>query len=62
MMTPYEKFWSLSCSSQSIKSRTTFKKLDAFSKQMTDNEAAKQLNLARDKLFQQLQERLKTGT
>jgi len=61
-MTPYEKFRSLTCASQYLKSGITFKKLDVFAKQMTDNEAAEQLNSARDKLFQQLHDRLKTGT
>jgi len=62
MMTPYEKFRSLPCASQYLKSGITFKKLDAFATQMNDNEAAEQLNSAQDKLFQQLHERLKTGT
>ena len=62
MMTPYEKFRSLVCASQYLKSGITFKKLDAFANEITDNEAAEQLNSARDKLFNQLHERLKTGT
>ena len=62
MMTPYEKFKSLACASQYLKSEITFKKLDAFANEMTDNEAAEQLNSARDKLFNQLHERRKTGT
>ena len=62
MMTPYEKFRSLACPSQYLKPGITFKKLDAFASEITDNEAAEQLNLARDKLFNQLHERLKTGT
>jgi hypothetical protein len=37
----------------------TLKKLDAFANEMTDNEAAEQLNSARDHLFKQLNERLK---
>ena len=40
----------------------TFKKLDAFANEITDNEAAEQLNSARDELFNQLHERLKTGS
>jgi len=59
MMTPYEKFRSLTRPSQSLKPGITFKKLDAFANEMTDNEAAEQLNSARDHLFKQLHERLK---
>ncbi len=62
MMTPYEKFRSLPCASQYLKPGVTFKNLDAFAKEITDNEAAEQLNSARDNLQQQLHERLKTGT
>ena len=59
MMTPYEKFRSLPRPSQYLKPGITFKKLDAFAAEMTDNEAAEQLNSARDHLFKQLHERLK---
>lgn len=59
MMTPYEKFRSLTKSSQYLKQGITLKKLNAFADEMTDNEAAEQLNLARDQLFKQLHERLK---
>jgi hypothetical protein len=62
MMTPYEKFRSLSCASQYLKSGITFKKLNAFANEITDDEAAEQLNSARDELFNQLHERQKTGT
>jgi transposase InsO family protein len=62
MMTPYEKLRSLSCANQYLKSGITFKKLDAFANDMTDNEAAEQLNSARDKLFKQFHGRLKTGS
>ena len=62
MMTPYEKFRSLACASQYLKSGITFKKLNAFANEITDNEAAEQLNSARDELFNQLHERQKTGT
>ena len=58
-MTPYEKLRSLRRSSQYLKPGITFKKLDAFADEMTDNEAAEQLNTARDSLFKQLHERLK---
>ncbi|MFT5691678.1 MAG: transposase InsO family protein [Oceanicoccus sp.] len=59
MMTPYEKFRSLPRASQYLKPGVTFKALDAFMAEMTDNEAAEQLNSARDHLFKQLHERLK---
>jgi hypothetical protein len=59
MMTPYEKLRSLPQSSQSLNPGVTFKILDAFMGEMTDNEAAEQLNSARDNLFKQLHERLK---
>jgi hypothetical protein len=59
MMTPYEKFRSLSKPSQYLKPGIAFKMLDVFASEMTDNEAAEQLNSARDQLFKQLHERLK---
>lgn len=59
MMTPYEKFRSLRRPSQYLKPGVTFKNLDAFANEMTDNEAAEELNSARDYLFNQLHERLK---
>ncbi|MCP3999632.1 MAG: transposase family protein, partial [Gammaproteobacteria bacterium] len=59
MMTPYEKFRSLRRPSQYLKSGVTFNNLDAFANKMTDNEAAAELNSARDYLFNQLHERLK---
>jgi transposase InsO family protein len=59
MMTPYEKFRSLPKPSQYLKPGVTFRNLDAFANEMTDNEAAEQLNSARDHLFKQLHERLK---
>lgn len=57
MMTPYEKLRSLSRPSQFLKRGVTFKSLDAYAKEMTDNQAAEQLNSARDLLFKQLHER-----
>ena len=62
MMTPYEKLRSLPRAGQYLKKGVTFKKLDEFSSKMTDNEAVGQLHSARDKLFKQFHERLKTGT
>ncbi|HIG40341.1 MAG TPA: transposase [Gammaproteobacteria bacterium] len=60
MMTPYEKLLSLPRPSQYLKPGETIKKLNAFATEMTDNEAAEQMNSARDNLFQQLHERLKS--
>ncbi len=55
---PYEKFRSLPRPSQYLKPGITLKILDAFAGEMTDNEAAEQMNSARDYLFKQLHERL----
>ncbi len=62
MMTPYEKFRAAPRASQFLKPGLSFKKLDVFACEMTDNEAVEQLHSARDNLFKQLHERLKTGT
>ena len=51
MMTPFEKFLSLPRPSQYLKPEMTLKSLNAFASEMTDNEAAEQMNTARDKLF-----------
>jgi len=59
MMTPYEKLCSLSRPSQYLKPGKTFRKLDAFALEMTDNDAVEEMNTARDKLFRQLHERLR---
>lgn len=59
MMTPYEKFCSLPRPSQYLRRGVTLSELDAFALEMTDNEAAEQLNSAKDTLFKQLHERLK---
>lgn len=59
MMTPYEKLLSLPEPGQYLKPEVTLKQLDAFAKEMNDNEAAEQLNSAKNQLFKQLHERLK---
>jgi transposase InsO family protein len=59
MMTPYEKFRSLDRPSQYLKPDITFRNLDAFANEMTDNDAAEHLKSARDHLFKQLHDRLK---
>lgn len=60
MMTPYERLRSLSSPNQYLKPGVTFKVLDEFMNEMTDNEAVEQLNSAQDNLFRQLHERQKT--
>jgi transposase InsO family protein len=51
MMTPYEKFRSLDRPSQYLKRGVTFKQLDAIALAIDDNEAARQLKQAKQKLF-----------
>jgi len=51
MMTPYEKFKSLPNASQYLKPGLSFEILDAIAYQISDNEAADQLQKARRKLF-----------
>lgn len=58
MMTPFEKLLSLTRPGQYLKPGFTLKRLNEFSREMTDNEAAEQMNTARDELFKQLYERL----
>jgi transposase InsO family protein len=52
MMTPYEKFKSLENGKQYLKPGLSFKELEQMANQMNDNDAAKQLQKARNKLFQ----------
>ena len=52
MMTPYEKLKSLQDPESYLKPETTFLELDRIAMQVTDNEAAKQLQEARSKLFE----------
>ena len=54
MMTPYEKFKSISESSKYLKEGATFKQLDAQAAEMSDNDAALALNNARKKLFKDI--------
>jgi hypothetical protein len=57
MMTSYDKFISLTNPKQYLKPSITLEQLNASSKKANDNEAAEQLNTARDTLFKQLHER-----
>jgi len=52
MMTPYEKLQSLPDAAAFLKPDVTFQALDAIALKQSDNEAARQLNQARQELFQ----------
>ena len=52
MMTPYEKLRSLPDAEAYLKDGVTFKQLDEIAGSMSDNEAARRLNQARNRLFQ----------
>ncbi len=56
MMTPYEKLKSLPNAPTYLKADITFAQLDAVAMQMSDNEAARQLNQARQQLFKHINE------
>lgn len=51
MMTPYDKLKSLDQAEHYLKQGITFEKLDAQAKAISDNEAARQLQIARTQLF-----------
>jgi transposase InsO family protein len=51
MMTPYEKFKSLSDSEQYLKPGITFEELDRMAQEKSDNQAADELQKAREELF-----------
>ncbi|TMO21430.1 integrase, partial [Pseudoalteromonas sp. S4492] len=57
MMTPYEKLLSLEKPEQYLKEGITLEKLKEKAEAMTDNEAAKQLQRAREILFKTVHER-----
>ena len=59
MMTPYEKLKSLPNASTFLKPGMSFAALDAFVAATSDNEAARQMNQARTRLFQSIQHRSK---
>jgi len=59
MMTPYEKLKSLPNAHAFLKHGITFAKLDQTAKAISDNEAARRLNEARNKLFQSINRRSK---
>ena len=53
-MTPYEKLKSLPDAAACLKPGTTFDQLDAAATARSDNEAARALNHARERLFRSL--------
>ena len=53
-MTPYDKLKSLPGASDCLKHQLTFEQLDAIAYAMSDNEAASQLNQAREELFRSI--------
>ncbi|WP_219988683.1 hypothetical protein [Leucothrix pacifica] len=56
MMTPYEKLKTLEGWQGYLKADITVKQLEAFANEMTDNEAAEQLEKARRTLFKTINE------
>ena len=62
LMTPYDKFKSLANAKDYLKSGTSFETLDQIAHQISDNEAADQLQKARQTLFKIIHgQELKTG-
>ena len=57
MKTPFEKFKSLPSSESCLKPGVTMSQLEKIALSKTDNEAAEQMNIARDSLFQSWTER-----
>ena len=53
-MIPYDKLKSLRDGSRHLKPGITLKQLDDIAMQCSDNEAARRLNTAKEKLFQQI--------
>lgn len=56
MMTPYDKLKSLPKAKQYLKSNFSFKHLDEIASKMSDNQSAKNMNEAKDKLFTRINE------
>ena len=54
IMTPYDKFRSLPDASQHLRPGVTLQQLDDIVRQVSDNEAVRRVNAARDKLFQSI--------
>ena len=60
-MTPYDKLKSLTDAKQYLKPEVSFEILDEYALNMSDNEAAKLLKQARNKLFCLIFKQDKTG-
>ncbi len=60
MMTPYEKLKSLPKAKQYLKSNFSFKRLDEIASKMSDNDSARTMNEARNRLFDNINEQEKT--
>ena len=56
MMTPYDKLKSLPKAQQYLKEGITFQQLHAIANAISDNEAAKQMNEAKQQLFKTITE------
>jgi hypothetical protein len=54
MNTPYEKLKAIPAAAAFLQPGVTFADLDTLARAMTDNQAAEQLNHAREKLFQRI--------
>lgn len=61
IMTPFEKLKSLPNAADYLKPGITLQTLEHTAAQMSDNQAAQQLNTARTKLFQSIYRRSKTA-
>lgn len=59
MMTPYEKLKSLPKAEQYLKTHFSFKQLDEFAQEISDNESARRMNDARNRLFNKINEQEK---
>ena len=57
MMTPYQKLKSLPDASSFLRPDVTFNSLDDKANAITDNEAARRLNQARNRIFRAISER-----
>ena len=60
-MTPYDKLRSLPNAHSFLKDDSTFEWLDQQAYRLTDNEAARQMNEARNRLFRKIFHRPKTA-
>jgi len=61
LMTPYDKLKSLPGAERYLKPGITFEQLDAIAYAISDNQAARQLNKARQELFHTIKEGLTTA-